>query len=39
MEYPNLTLGKQFWIFIYEGLDNFNKLVEKNDELNSKTKF
>ena len=23
MEYPNLTLGKPFWIFIYEGKEYF----------------
>ena len=29
MEYPNLTLGKPFWIFIYEGKEYFIQKSEK----------
>ena len=29
MEYPNLTLGKPFWIFIYEGKEYFIQESER----------
>ena len=29
MEYPNLTLGKPFWIFIYEGKEYFIQKSER----------
>ena len=30
MEYPNLTLGKPFWIFIYEGKEYF---IQKSETI------